>query len=167
MIAAAKKQPVKRTREQLNAETRAVEMLNQARQLIEEDDLNVEEARRIRHYVVHEYLPSKKLYILRKDPKSLLLDLDRKIQRASTRLALMRLKPAKKEAKRLDKRINDKMRIRKMRYSQATKQAQEQMLLNALGLLGVFVLVMGAFLAAYNYYGPDLFYQSFTILPNR
>jgi len=71
---------------QANTEALAVKMLERAKRLLKEDERNVEEAQRLRLEVTDDLLPPHKMYIMRKNPKSLLLDLDRRIQHARLRL---------------------------------------------------------------------------------
>ncbi|MEW6235014.1 MAG: hypothetical protein AB1656_06480 [Candidatus Omnitrophota bacterium] len=76
----------KMTKSQANAESKAVKILERAKRLLKDDDGNVEEAQRLRFEVTHNLLPSHKMYIMRKDPKSLLLDVDKRIHQARFRL---------------------------------------------------------------------------------
>lgn len=76
----------KLTNQQRNAEQEAVRTLTRVQNMLQVDESNLPEARKLRNYVVHELLPKNHLKIMRTHPKSLLLDIDRRIQRAETRL---------------------------------------------------------------------------------
>ncbi len=80
-----KKSSVKMTKVQIHTEKEAVRILTQAQKLLEEGDQYVHEAQRLRYEVTHELLPPQRMYILRKHPRSLLLDVDRRIQHAHIR----------------------------------------------------------------------------------
>lgn len=162
-----KKHNTVRTRVQIDAEKRAVDMLRDALELVQADDFKVEEARQLRHYVVHDFLPGVEIYNLSGAPKSLLQDLDRAIQRVSTRLALNRQKPNKAGIINPKAIVNSRISVHKKRYKQACQQERDETLQNAFSLIGVFTLLIGAFLAAYHYYGPEMFYQSFNIFPSH
>jgi len=74
------------TKEQQQAERSAIEKLILARRLLMESDENVEEAQRLRDEVMLHDLPKHRMYIPAKDPNSLLLDVDKRIQVARMRL---------------------------------------------------------------------------------
>lgn len=73
------------TPEQERAEREAVRLLNRARNMLIEDIRNVEEAKRIRFEVTQMLLPPNRMYIVGRHPKSLLRDIDQRINYASIR----------------------------------------------------------------------------------
>lgn len=76
------KKPVRMTAEQAKAEEEAIRLLTHAQKLLMDDPKNADEAKRIRFEVTNSLLPPKRMYIIGKHPKSLLLDVDRRIQHA-------------------------------------------------------------------------------------
>lgn len=73
------------TPEQEKAEKEAIRLLNHAKKMLLDDWRNVDEAKRIRFEVTHKLLPPKKMYIAGKHPRSLLRDLDKRINYAYIR----------------------------------------------------------------------------------
>jgi hypothetical protein len=71
---------------QAKAEAKAIELLTKAQELLLEGDENVDEAKRIRNEVTDHILPPRRMYIVGKHPRSLLLDVDRRIHHAKFRL---------------------------------------------------------------------------------
>lgn len=158
------KKPRKLTRQQMQVEEQAVRLLKQAIQLVEADDTNVERARELRHYVVHELLPEHNMVIQRKNPRSLLLDLDRRIQRASLRRALNGNRPSKVQAAKKVQASQREMQ-RRARYATISQKQNQQVMRNAVGFICLIILLVAAVMTAKHVYGPEMFYQSFDFLP--
>ncbi|MBN2327059.1 MAG: hypothetical protein JXR73_07880 [Candidatus Omnitrophica bacterium] len=73
------------TPEQKEAEREAVRLLTKAQKLLEKDYRNVEEAKRLRCEATDQVLPKHRMYIPAKHPRSLLIDVDQKIELAYIR----------------------------------------------------------------------------------
>lgn len=168
----------KMTPEQEKAEREAVRLLKKAKRLLMEDDKNVEKAKKIRFEVTDQLLPQKQMYIIGKHPKSLLKEVDRKINNAYYRLnqqgMLSQVMPTSSST--LEKPVNgvylakdiDFAKINNAisnRYSKATSKARSEMGVSAgyLILLLLFVLIL--FFVMQNFYGMNQIYSSFNWLP--
>ena len=71
---------------QKEAQDEAIRLLTEAQKILMADDGNVKEAQQIRLKVTTELLPPRKMYIVGKHPRSLLKDVDQRIQHAYFRL---------------------------------------------------------------------------------
>lgn len=70
---------------QMSAANKAVQKLQEAVALLKESDENLEQALTLRDEVLGADLPTAKVYIKAEDPRSLLLDLNKRIEGAKSR----------------------------------------------------------------------------------
>lgn len=83
---------------QAQAAAEAVELLTKAQKLLDESDDNLEEAIKLRDKVTNTVLPPAKLYIKGKDPRSLLLDVNKRIEGAESRRYVHEVRSSSKRA---------------------------------------------------------------------
>ncbi len=130
------KKTIRMTQEQKNAELEAIRILNQALNLLEHEE-NVKEAETLRAYVMQRLLPAHKMYIVGQHPRSLLKQVDRRIEQAHIRLML------NKEEEKVEQEVPvpPSTILRNQRYHEMSRRMNQQNYLS----IGLFILLTLSF----------------------